>query len=274
MPKPLADVRQDLVMRELRRAGSVRVADLSAQLGVSPMTIRRDIDALAATGRAIRIHGGARLPEREGAVPSTEQSFETKAVRQQAEKTAIARAAAATIAPGSAIALTGGTTTAALGICLEAVGDLVLITNSLPVAEQLQRHPGRNHTVVLTGGQPTPSAALVGPMAERSLDVMHIDQVFMGVHGMTEEAGFTSPNIMEARTNQAFMKAGARTTVLADCTKWGTVGLSSIAALTDVDTVITDTGLHQQDENAYDVLTARVPNVVLVDVGPTSRQTP
>ena len=97
--------------------------------------------------------------------------------------------------------------------------------------------------------------------AVASLASLHLDQVFMGVHGMSQRAGFTTPNLLEADTNKAFVAAAEQLIVLADHTKWNTVGLASIAPLATADTVVSDAGL---DMAARDVLAANIENVVLV----------
>ena len=93
-------------------------------------------------------------------------------------------------------------------------------------------HSGRtDQTVVLTGGLRTPSDALVGPVADAAIRSLHVDLLFMGVHGMDERSGFTTPNLIEAETNRALVGSARRLVVVADHTKWGIVGLTTIAAL-------------------------------------------
>ena len=120
---------------------------------------------------------------------------------------------------------------------------------------------GRGPQVVITGGSPTPSNAVVGPLADRSLAGLHLDQLFMGVHGMAEESGFTTPNLAEAQTNQAFIRSARDVVVMADSTKWGLTGLGTIAELAEVDAVVTDVGL---DAAARRVLEREVGEVELV----------
>ena len=84
---------------------------------------------------------------------------------------------------------------------------------------------------MLTGGTRTPSDALVGPVAVAAIGTLHLDLLFLGVHGMSERAGYTTPNLMEAEINRALVDAAERLVVLADHTKWGTVGISSIVPL-------------------------------------------
>ncbi|MFH9726063.1 DeoR/GlpR family DNA-binding transcription regulator [Streptomyces sp. NPDC017254] len=245
----LAEQRRALILDEVRRRGGVRVNELTRRLSVSDMTIRRDLDALARQGMLAKVHGGA-VPVVEAS--THEPGFAAKSVLEPSAKDEIARAAAALVAPGSAIALSGGTTTYALARHLLDVPDLTVVTNSVRVADvfheaQLAGSGNESRrgaaTVVLTGGMRTPSDALVGPVADRAVRSLHFDLLFLGVHGISVEAGLSTPNLAEAETNGCLMRSARRVVVVADHTKWGTVGLSSFAGLDEVDTWVTDRGL-------------------------------
>lgn len=244
----LAEQRRSLILDEVRRRGGVRVNELTRRLGVSDMTVRRDLDALARLGMVEKVHGGA-VPVVEAS--THEPGFEAKSSLEPTAKEDIARAAARFAVPGSAIALSGGTTTYALAHRLLDVPDLTVVTNSLRVADVFHaaQRPGAAGprpgaaTVVLTGGVRTPSDALVGPVADQAIRALHFDVLFIGVHGISVEAGLSTPNLAEAETNRRLVGAARRVVVVADHTKWGTVGLSSFAGLADVDTLVTDTGL-------------------------------
>ncbi len=234
----LAAERRAKIVEELERRGAMRVMEFADLLGVSDMTIRRDLDLLARRGLVDKVHGGATRRS-----PSTDEpGFEAKSRRQREEKEAIARLAATLVAPGMAVGLSAGTTTTALARELRTIDRLTVLTNSVSVADvlQTQADPGANRTVLLTGGIRTPSDALVGPVATAALAQLNLDIVFLGVHGMTEDAGFTTPNMLEAETDRALIAAGRRLVVLADHTKWGTVGISTITDLGAADIVITD----------------------------------
>ncbi|WP_411142720.1 DeoR/GlpR family DNA-binding transcription regulator [Streptomyces sp. x-80] len=247
----LAEQRRALILDEVRRRGGVRVNELTRRLSVSDMTVRRDLDALARQGMLEKVHGGA-VPVSE---PSAhEPGFEAKSALELSAKEDIARAAARMAPPGSAIALAGGTTAFALAQQLLEVPELTVVTNSVRVADVFygaQRdaassgadpHPGAP-TVVLTGGVRTPSDTLVGPVADAAIRSLHFDVLFLGVHGISVEAGLSTPNLAEAETNRHFVRSARRVVVVADHTKWGTVGLSSFASLDEVDVLVTDAGL-------------------------------
>ena len=233
----LAQQRQAAILDRITARGGVRVADLVAEFDVSDMTIRRDLEVLAERGVIHKVHGGATtiLP---GA--ADEPGYAAKTELQIQEKIAITLRAAEFVRPGTAIALSAGTTTARLAHRLTDVPELTVVTNSIPVADVFYRGGRSDQTVVLTGGVRTPSDALVGPVAVAAIRSLHVDLLFLGVHGMTEGAGFTTPNLLEAETDRALVAAAERLIVLADHTKWGTVGLSSIVELTDADVLVTD----------------------------------
>ena len=236
----LARHRQSLILQAVRSDGSARVSDLTQRLGVSDMTIRRDLEVLARDGLVEKVHGGAVLP---GTPASHEPSFDAKLVLERPEKTAIARTAASLVTPGTAVALAAGTTTFALAQCLLDVPGLTIVTNSLRVTNLFNGTRGLDGTsdsVVLTGGVRTPSDALVGPIADLTVRSLHFDLLFLGCHGFDADAGLTTPNLAEAETNRTFIRVARRVVVLADHTKWGLVSLSSFARLDEVDVLITD----------------------------------
>jgi len=255
----LARQRQDVILEQVRSRGSVRVSELVDRLGVSDMTVRRDIAQLSRRGLVDRVHGGAASTD---ARSSDEPGFAAKSALQQAEKRAIGALAASLVEPGASVALSAGTTTVEVALALRDVLDLTVVTNSPPVAEALHEPSRRDRTVILCGGIRTPSDALVGPVAVRSLESLHVDWLFLGVHGIATTAGLTTPNLVEGETDRALMAAASSVVVVADSTKWGVVGLSSIADLDAVDVLVTDTGL---PDDARAVVTERVGRLLLAD---------
>lgn len=249
----LAAQRRQRILEEVRRVGGVRVSELTALLGVSDMTVRRDLERLGNEGLLEKVHGGATaLPQRAGEEPG----FEAKSVRELAEKHAIAEVAARLVEPGSAVGVGAGTTTWVLAQHLLAVEDLTVVTNSIKIADVLRER----HDVVLVGGVRTPSDALVGPVADQALRSLHVDVVFLGCHGMAP-VGLTTPNLAEAETNRAFVRAARRLVVTADSSKWATVGLMTFAGLSEVDVLVTDDGL---PDDARRVLADRVDALEVV----------
>lgn len=255
----LAAQRQHRILQELEAHGTVRVTSLSGMLGVSEMTVRRDIDALDAEGLLLRVHGGA---TRTGVFGAIEPEFLSKSAQETAAKRAIAAEALSLLRPDMTLLVSGGTTTYELARLLPRDLGLTVVTNSIMVANALagpamegpaqeepalegpaQEGPARAgpaiRTVVL-GGQRTPSEALVGPVTMHALENLSADLCFMGVHGIEAHAGITSPNLLEAEVNAAMIAASEELVVLADATKYELVGLAGIAPLAAIGTLITD----------------------------------
>jgi DeoR/GlpR family transcriptional regulator of sugar metabolism len=255
----LARQRQALILDHVREEGAVRVADLVRELGVSDMTVRRDLEILDERGLLEKVHGGAT------SVAGTalfEPGFALKSTLQQSEKDAIADAAVAYVEPGMAIAVSAGTTTYALAQRLAHIPGLTVVTNSVRVGDALYQTGRTDQTIILTGGVRTPSDALAGPFAVAALRTVHVDLVFVGVHGMDPRSGFTCPNLLEADTDRALIEAGRRLVVVADASKWGVIGISSIARLDQPDILITDAGI---DEAARRTLSTQVRRLIVVE---------
>lgn len=221
----LARQRQARITAELRRTGGVRISDLAGPLGVSDMTIRRDLECLVAAGLATKVYGGAVL-----AVDDAES--------------AIAAEAASLVRPGTAVGLAAGGTTWAMTAFLGDVEGLTLVTNSTAVATALAALPEPDRrTVVLTGGVRTAGGALVGPMAEVGIRAVHLDQVFVAADGMTPPSGFTATSGAEAHVSRAMIERSSEVIVLADSTRWGVACPGTIGPLGVAGVVVSDDGL-------------------------------
>ncbi|WP_433500283.1 DeoR/GlpR family DNA-binding transcription regulator [Sphaerimonospora sp. CA-214678] len=255
----LAQQRRQAILDRVRRTGGVRVAELVRDLGVSDMTIRRDLEVLADRGLIEKVHGGATAA---GTGSTEEPGFAAKSARQRAEKEAIARRAARLVQPGGAVALSAGTTTWALAHHLAEVPELTVITNSVQVADVFHRAGRTDQTIVLVGGVRTPSDALVGPVAVAAIRSLNVDTLMLGVHGMSSRAGFTTPNLLEAETNRELVAAARQLVILADHTKWGTVGISTIARLDQAHVVVSDSGL---PDEARAELSEHVGRLIIAD---------
>ncbi len=239
----LAVERRRRILDALERDGTVRVASLASELGVSEMTVRRDLDALDDREALHKVHGGAVSRHNRGEEPWSA----TKATQQRAEKVAIAHAALDLVENGMTLAISAGTTTLELARLLIERTSITVVTNSISIFQELTdpQIAQTLHTpeVFLTGGSRTPSDALVGPLADAALSTFRVDVSILGVHGVDPDAGLTTPNIAEAQTNRRLIDIGRNLIVLADHTKYLEVGANVIAPLTRVDTLVTDTGL-------------------------------
>jgi DeoR family transcriptional regulator of aga operon len=224
------------ILERLSNGGSVAVADLSKDLGSSPATIRRDLQVLGQQKLLARTHGGAVA---RGVL--YELPLRYKAARHQEEKRRIAQAAADRVSDGAAVGLTGGTTTTEVARALTERLDLTVVTNALNIASELAVHP--NLKLVVTGGVVrSESYELVGPLAERSLEELNLDVVFIGVDGIDPAAGLTTHHEVEAQTNRSLIGRSRRVVVLADSSKIGQVAFARICELSRVHELITDSG--------------------------------
>ncbi len=253
----LARQRQAVILEETRRTGAVRVSDLVSRLGVSDMTIRRDLDVLAGRGLVEKVYGGATT------VTRPDGSWPHVCAETRARYEAIAAEAARRVRPGQAIGLSSSAVTNVLARVLDSVPNLTVVTNSLTVADIAAASTQPDRVVVLTGGVRGGSDVLVGPLAVQSLRGLHLDMVFLGVHGICGRAGFTVPNLTESEADRALVEAGRSLVVLADHTRWAAVGISTVASLSEADVLISDEGLA---ENAREVLAAHVGELVIVPV--------
>jgi DeoR/GlpR family transcriptional regulator of sugar metabolism len=231
--KPL--VRRRAILEQLSRAGEVSFSDLAADLAVSEMTIRRDLESLEREGHLRRVRGGA--------VSSVSSSYEPPIALRESiaphAKEAIGRAAAALVSDGDTLILDIGTTTYQLARALLNHRGLTVVTASLSIAIELSGQPDTR--VFVVGGQVRHGElSLTGSMAEDALKTVNCDLVFIGVAGLRAEPGLTDFNLEDTRIKQAALRAGRRAIVLADSTKLGRVTFSTIARLSEIDVLVTD----------------------------------
>ena len=162
-----------------------------------------------------------------------------KTARHQEEKRRIAVEAASRVADGEAVGLTGGTTTTEVARVLVERQRLTVVTNALNIASELAIRP--NLKLVVTGGWArSESYELVGPLAEQALAGLNLDTVFLGVDGISFEAGLMTHHEVEAHTNLALIERARRTVVVADSSKIGRTAFARICPIERVHELITD----------------------------------
>jgi DeoR family transcriptional regulator of aga operon len=224
--------RLDGILDRLASDGSVSVRELSDELGASPATVRRDLSLLEAQNLLSRSHGGAvsngllyELPVR------------YRGGRHAEEKARIAAAAADRIADAQTIGLTGGTTTTEVARRLRE-RSLTVVTNAINIASELVI--SETIRLVVTGGVARPqSYELIGPLAERTLEDLNVDLIFLGADGVNA-SGATTHDEIEAQTDRKMAERAARVVVVCDSSKIGRSALSRICPLTEIDELITD----------------------------------
>jgi DeoR/GlpR family transcriptional regulator of sugar metabolism len=227
------------ILEAVREAPLVRVTDLSRRFGVSEVSIRRDLAILEEMGLLRRVHGGAvALPP-----ASLAHSYESKLRRRLDEKQRIGHAAARLIRPGDSVILDSGTTVLQIAReiarSLNSLERVTVITASFPVCSELALVRGIQLFVL--GGVYLPEyQTLVGPETIACLRNLHADKLFMGGDGITFEHGITAGNVLEAEVSRAMVGAAKEVVVVADSSKIGAVGFTTIVPLSAVHKLITD----------------------------------
>jgi DeoR/GlpR family transcriptional regulator of sugar metabolism len=256
-----AEPRRQQIIQLLEETPVLSISELADRFGVSVVTIRKDLDNLAADGLLQRTFGGATFSHRS----RFNRSFLERARLHQLAKRAIAAAALEYIKDGDTIILDAGTTTLALAqLMKEEVKSAFVITCSVPVALELS---SAGYDILLLGGMVrNKSLALLGRDTLTILDRYQADKAFLGSSGFTVEKGHTTPNPDDAQIKEAIMRASKERYVLVDSSKYGERCLTRFAHLRDVDFTITDSHL---SATRIKTLEAAGANVRVVDVGGT-----
>jgi DeoR family transcriptional regulator, aga operon transcriptional repressor len=227
--------------------GQLSVEKAAQELGVSAATIRRDFVDLAAQQMLTRIRGGALAQAVTYDLP-----LRYKSERHPTEKQRIAVVAAAMVRPGQIVGLNGGTTTTEVARALAVRADLqaggplapavTVVTNALNIATELAVR--QNIKLVATGGVARPqSYELIGPLATSVLEQVVLDVAILGVDGIDPEVGATAHHEGEASINALMTQRAARVIVTADSSKAGRRAFARICAATEVDVLVTDSGI-------------------------------
>lgn len=225
--------RREEAYRLIKAQRFVSVKELSEALGVSEMTVRRDLRLLEKRGLVRRVFGGAQLIEPQMAL---EESYENRLAKQKEAKEAIASFAKRFVAPGDTVALDGSTTAFCLARELRNLR-ITVITNSLLIAGALV---GGEAQVLVVGGElRSLSQTLVGPLAEEALGRLHPDKVFFSAKGMTAQ-GFMDSHLGEVAVKQQMLRMASQRIALLDSSKFGVRGLCTLASLEQVDLLITE----------------------------------
>ena len=241
----LTDTQSRLLVEERRRKildllkvqERVTVNELVGQFGVSAVTIRGDLHALHHAGLLVRSHGGAvRRLESADDIP-----ISIKSRLHHSEKVRIGHRASLLIQDGDTIILDSGTTTMEVARQIRYLEpkSLTVITNALNVAQELSKLP--HIRVIMLGGILRPvSLSMVGPQAERTLQELNADKLFLAVDGLDPDAGLTTPDVLEAQLNSLMVRISREVIVVADSSKFMRRSLSSIVGLDGVHRLITD----------------------------------
>jgi DeoR family transcriptional regulator, aga operon transcriptional repressor len=224
------------ILEMLATGGALDVGGLADQLHVSAATVRRDLHLLEEQRMLTRTHGGAIANDVLYELP-----LRYKAARHQTEKLRIAAEAATRVSDGAVVGLTGGTTTTEVARSILDRHRITVVTNALNIAGELAIRADLK--LVVTGGTARPeSYELVGPVAEQALEGLNLDVAFVGVDGITVDAGLTTHHEIEAHTNRSLIDRARHVVVVTDSSKLGRVAFAQICPVSAIDELITDGG--------------------------------
>lgn len=235
MRTPNAVQRADVILELVREGQECSVSDLAGRFGVSEMTVRRDLDALAAEGRVVRTHGGATAAS--GVV--FEFRFLERAKEHRGAKRQIAAKAASLVTDGMTVMLDSGTTTLALAEALRGKRDLTVVTTSLPIASALQ-YSDRIDVVLLGGHLRRDAPDLSGALTLQGLAGLRADMAFVGVDSVDIEGATYSRSIEVAHLIASMASDADVVYVVADSSKVGRTSLAKSGSLADWEGLITD----------------------------------
>jgi DeoR/GlpR family transcriptional regulator of sugar metabolism len=260
-----AHERRELILAELL-SGNGHVLDLSRRLGVSPSTIRRDLDALKVTGRVTRTYGGAML-----GVPQVEPTLQQKGLSLPRQKDAIGGLAATLVADAETIILDAGTTTGWLAWHLRDRRGLRVITNG--VNTLLTLHEAADIEVVVLGGELRHiNQAICGSMAEENLRQVSADKAFLGADGVTAHRGISSRNMALNYLKKRMVEQADELFVLADHSKLGSRPFPFWTEFDRPYTLITDSNATAEQLEEFHA--APLATVMIADPVPQPREMP
>lgn len=243
----LTEERHSMIIKAVNERSSVTIAELAEMLDVSASTVKRDLIILANEGKIIKVRGGAM--SRNESLTSVEKNVEEKASICTEEKMTIAKYAAELIENGDFVFLDAGTTTEKMIDYLN-VKDVTFVTNGFIHAKKLAR---KGYKVFITGGEIKASTeAIVGAECVLTLKNYNFTKCFMGTNGISLTAGFTTPDVNEARVKSAAIESSREVYVLADHSKFDEVSSATFAGLGKA-VIITDRIPNRKYNNAADI---------------------
>jgi DeoR family fructose operon transcriptional repressor len=231
--------RQNKILLLLKESGTVSIGEIAERFAVSEMTVRRVLYKLADAGLVIRTPGGAMVAPS----GSMERTFLERSANMSGAKDALGRAAAGLVHDGETVVLDSGTTTRCIARYLAAKRNLVVVTTSLAVLEELAGSAGVQ--VRLTGGAYRRSSHdLSGNAVIESLGDINADKVFFGAAALSFCKGVMN---YDADMPRAFLHAGKQRILAMDSSKLGLEAVYRLCPVESCDLVITDSGVKPAD---------------------------
>ncbi|MEV4016495.1 DeoR/GlpR family DNA-binding transcription regulator [Nonomuraea angiospora] len=242
----LQRLRHAEIMRRIRLSGATSVSDLASQLGVSPSTIRRDLEVLDRDGTLRRVRGGALLLD--GGLLGSGVSVDADADRPFAEvaevdeqdKEAVAVRAAELVRDGDVVLLDIGTTTMRLARRLRG-RRVTVVTSSLAVLDVLRADP-EVELLLLGGAVRRPYHSLVGVLTEAALSQVVADRVFLGASGVRPDGQLVDTTLAEVPLKRAMIAAAGQVVLLVDRHKFPGTGALRVCGPDDIDVIVTNQG--------------------------------
>ncbi len=235
----LSQQRRAQIVALVQREGTMRVGELAARFDVSAVTIRSDLAALESEGRVVRDHGGASAPRTGNTFVTSLLRVDERSGLHLEKKRRIGEAAARLVAPGDAILLDAGTTSVEIARRLAHVAPLTVVTNALNVALELGASADQR-LILLGGAYHRESSSTVGRIAAQSLAELAVQTLFLGAQAMDAEQGLTDSTMEIAEVKRAMIRAARQVVLVTDSSKWGRTSLTRVAALDEIDILVTD----------------------------------
>jgi DeoR family transcriptional regulator of aga operon len=235
--------RRKSILNQINEAGQVMVHELSREFNVSEVTIRNDLGQLEKKSMLIRARGGA---IKAGRGVGIDYRLSEKDKLNYVEKSRIGKKAAQLINEGDTIIIDSGTTTLEVAKNLNHFNDLTVISNAINIISQLIHQ--NNMNLIIPGGYLRKnSLSLVGPLAEKNLQNLYVDKVFIGVDGFDTRHGIYTPNIEEAYFNEIMIKISREVIVVCDSSKFLRRSFAYICGIDKIHSVVTDNGIPDDD---------------------------
>ena len=236
--------RKNQILAILNKEGMVKIPDLAKAFGVSVITIRRDLDELVRSGSVEKVYGGAILAQQAAPEPEAQRLFHARLAQNHREKRLIGMAAAKLVNDGETIILNIGTTPLEVAKHLGDYDDLTVLTNSLPILNQLANT--KLNVYSLGGKLRGNELALHGSLAFKALNDFCVDKAFIGAGGITLKNGITDHNLDSAELCTAIASRSRQTILVTDSSKFGKDASVIVGTLNCVDTIITDSGIPEE----------------------------
>jgi DeoR family transcriptional regulator of aga operon len=252
----MAEERRTQILQIVRSAGRAKVNELSQLFNASAVTIRHDLNELHQRGLVVRSHGGAMLPDTILREPPVLERLK----EHSAEKQRIGARAATLINDGETIILDSGTTTLEIARHLKKKQELHVITNGVNIAAELL-DARAVQTFIIGGTVRGESASISGRFSEEMFNQFSADKLFLSGAGCDLEFGVSGANLEETMVNRAMLRISREIILVADASKFSKRSMTRIVPFSEIDTVISDTGL---DEETQIKLRAVGCNLILV----------